>query len=221
MSALSPHRRALPYFRGAKATYGRASATAVSGRWQLPHTTIETVAPIRDDPAFAVALSTGEVAIINYYAPVIIFPPAARGVSHPHLNVSDGTKMYSISGSVPQPKGSGPITGSTPYTNWRPPCPPHHPLILLRLLHSRLSCPRRRPHRRRDPPCAGPPPTARFGRCIHVSNRNMGAPETPSRSENVGQGPGEKLQLVTQVFTELNQIRGVHRGSLVERTMSI
>jgi hypothetical protein len=34
------------------------------------------------------------------------------------------------------------------------------------------------------------------------------------------QGPGEKLQLVTQVFTELNQIRGA-LVQLVERTTSI
>ncbi|KAJ7883466.1 hypothetical protein B0H14DRAFT_1428494 [Mycena olivaceomarginata] len=158
----------------------------------------------------------------NNDTPVTTFPPPARGVSHPHLNVNDGTRVYSIAGSIPQPKGSGPITGSTPYTNWRPPCPPHYPLILLRLLHSRLSCPRRRPRRRRDPPRAGPPPTSRFGRCIHVSNRSMGAPgNSITTFENVGQGPGEKLQLATQVFTELNQIRGVHRCSLVERTMSI
>jgi hypothetical protein len=38
--------------------------------------------------------------------------------------------------------------------------------------------------------------------------------------ENVEQGPGEKLQLVTQVFTELNQIRGA-LVQLVERTTSI
>jgi hypothetical protein len=80
------------------------------------------------EPVFAVVLSTGEVAIMNYSsgdrciiptttspehynndAPVITFPPPARGVSHPHLNVSDGTRVYSIAGSIPQPKGSGPV----------------------------------------------------------------------------------------------------------------
>jgi hypothetical protein len=81
-----------------------------------------------NDPAFAVALSTGEVAITNHSSgdrciiptttspehynnnvPVKTFPPSARGVSHPHLNVSDGTRVYSIAGSIPQPMGSGPV----------------------------------------------------------------------------------------------------------------
>jgi hypothetical protein len=94
------------------------------------------------------------------------------------------------------------ITGSTPYelasTLPSPPSPDSPPSPLF-------------------PPIL-PPPTARFGRCIHVSNRRTG--NSITIFQNVGQGPGEKL-LVMQVFTELNQIRGVHRCSLVERTMSI
>ncbi|KAJ7797930.1 hypothetical protein B0H14DRAFT_45761 [Mycena olivaceomarginata] len=166
---------------------------------------VEAVPSGGNDPAFAVPFSTGEVAIMNYSsgdrriiptttspehynndAPVITFPPPARGVSHPDLN----------------PKGSGPITGSTPYelasTLPSPPSPDSPPSPSF-------------------PPIL-PPPTARFGRCIHVSNRRTG--NSITIFENVGQGPGEKL-LVMQVFMELNQIRGVHRCSLVERTMSI
>jgi len=65
---------------------------------------IDTVASHGDSPAFAAALSTGAVAVMNYgsgngriistefhgktfdqSAPVITFPPPAGGVSHPHM----------------------------------------------------------------------------------------------------------------------------------------
>jgi hypothetical protein len=77
------------------------------------------------DPVFAVALSTGEVAIMNYSrgdrgiiptttspehfnndAPVITFPVPACGVSHPHLSMTEETRVYPITGSIS--KGSGP-----------------------------------------------------------------------------------------------------------------
>ncbi|KAJ7883506.1 hypothetical protein B0H14DRAFT_3432961 [Mycena olivaceomarginata] len=182
------------------------------------------------DPAFSVALSTGEVAIMNYSrrdrgiiptttspehfnndAPGITFPVPACGVSHPHLSMSEGTRVYSITGSTS--KGSGPthirISNNRPLHLTRIGVCLSKPSLLdshhlLRLHH---------------PPgavwaAAGifiPPPSARFNRYIYVSNCNTGV-QTPTAGsisifKNVGQGTPEK-KLVTQVFTGLNQIRG-------------
>lgn len=74
---------------------------------------VDTVPSEGDDPAFAVALSTGEVAIMNYSsgngriiptttspeefsndAPVITFPPPVGGVSHPHMALQHGTEIF-------------------------------------------------------------------------------------------------------------------------------
>ncbi|KAJ7883541.1 hypothetical protein B0H14DRAFT_3857363 [Mycena olivaceomarginata] len=60
-------------------------------------------------------------------------------------------------------------------------------------------------------------PSARFSRYIYVSTRDTGV-QTPAGDsiaifDHVGQGtPGEKLQLVTQVFTGLDQLRGMQFG---------
>lgn len=127
---------------------------------------VDTVSSGGDSPAFVLALSTGQVAVVNYNgangrvvptagaldfvddsAPVITFPPPAGGVSHPHqvvvyrnellvpdlvcwlvkneentlsntfrqgadtvwrLTQTGGPGEWKISGSLPQPKGSGP-----------------------------------------------------------------------------------------------------------------
>jgi hypothetical protein len=74
---------------------------------------VDTVPSDGADPAFAVALSTGEVAIMNYSSgngriiptttspeqfsddgPVITFPPPAGGVSHPHMALQHGTEIF-------------------------------------------------------------------------------------------------------------------------------
>ncbi|KAF8960657.1 Lactonase, 7-bladed beta-propeller-domain-containing protein [Flammula alnicola] len=109
---------------------------------------LDTVSSEGSSPAFAAALSTGSVAVMNYdtgngriipttsqesefvtSAPLITFPPPSGGVSHPHMalehedevlvpdlggdtiwrlkkNTTSGA--YFIQGSLPQPKGSGP-----------------------------------------------------------------------------------------------------------------
>ncbi|KAJ7878759.1 Lactonase, 7-bladed beta-propeller-domain-containing protein [Mycena olivaceomarginata] len=233
---------------------------------------VDTVPSGGDAPAFAVALSTGEVAIMNYSsgngrfiptttspdhfddssAPVITFPPPAGGVSHPHMalqhgtevfvpdlggdtiwrlspNVSEGAGVYSITGSIPQPKGSGPrhirISNNRLYTL--------HELASTLSVQAIPSAPNGTSSTistvsiiPANPPASAvwaaaeiliPPPSARFGQYIYVSNRNTGV-QTPTGDsiaifENVGQGtPGEKLQLVTQVFTGLDQIRGMQFG---------
>lgn len=73
---------------------------------------LDTVASDGDSPAFAVALSTGSVAVMNYNtgngriiptsahgtqfnasAPVITFPPPVGGVSHPHMALELGDEV--------------------------------------------------------------------------------------------------------------------------------
>ncbi|KAJ6598372.1 Lactonase, 7-bladed beta-propeller-domain-containing protein [Mycena vulgaris] len=231
---------------------------------------VDTVPSGGDAPAFAVALSTGEVAIMNYSsgngriiptttspeefsndAPVITFPPPVGGVSHPHMAVQHGTEIfvpdlggdtiwrltpsgaageYSITGSIPQPTGSGPrhiaISNDRLYTL--------HELASTLSVQAIPSAPNGTapvismasiiPA---NPPAGAvwaaaeiliPPPSARFSKqYIYVSNRNTGvqAPAGDSIAifENVAQGtPKERLQLVTQVFTGLDQIRGMEFG---------
>ncbi|KAJ7149021.1 Lactonase, 7-bladed beta-propeller-domain-containing protein [Mycena crocata] len=231
---------------------------------------VDTVPSDGDDPAFAVALSTGEVAIMNYSsgngriiptttspdhfnndAPVITFPPPAGGVSHPHMAVqhgrevfvpdlggdtiwrltpSGGPGVYSITGSIPQPKGSGPrhirISNNRLYTlhelasTLSVQAIPSAPNGTSPVISTASIIPA-------NPPAGAvwaageiliPPPSARFPRqYIYVSNRNTGvqapAGDSVAIFENVDQGtPKERLQLVTQVFTGLDQIRGMEFG---------
>ncbi|KAK7052190.1 putative isomerase YbhE [Favolaschia claudopus] len=230
---------------------------------------VDTTPSGGDSPAFAVALSTGEVAIMNYSsgngrivpttsdaqhfspnAPVITFPPPAGGVSHPHMAVQHGTEIfvpdlgadkiwrlspsgtagaYSITGSIPQPQGSGPrhmrISNDRLYTlhelasTLTVQAIPAAPNGTSTIISSASIIPA-------NPPATAvwaaaeiliPPPSARFGHYIYVSNRNTGV-QTPAGDsiaifENVEQGtPKERLQLVTQVFTGLDQIRGMEFG---------
>ncbi|KAF7369139.1 putative isomerase YbhE [Mycena venus] len=217
-------------------------------------TAVDTVPSDGDDPAFAVALSTGEVAIMNYSIPtppVITFPPPAGGVSHPHMALQHGTEVfvpdlggdtiwrlsssggpgvYSITGSIPQPQGSGPrhirISNDRLYTlhelasTLSVQAIPAAPNGTSPTISSVSIIPA-------NPPAGAvwaaaeiliPPPSARFpSQYIYVSNRNTGV-QTPTGDsiaifENVDQGtPKERLQLVTQVFTGLDQIRGMEFG---------
>jgi len=231
---------------------------------------VDTVPSDGDDPAFAVALSTGEVAIMNYSsgngriiptttspeefssdAPVITFPPPVGGVSHPHMALQHGTEIfvpdlggdtiwrlspsgkkgvYSITGSIPQPQGSGPrhirISDDRLYTlhelasTLTVQAIPSAPNGTSTIISSASIIPA-------NPPASAvwaaaeimiPPPSLRFPKqYIYVSNRNTGV-QTPTGDsvaifENLDQGtPRERLQLVKQVFTGLDQIRGMQFG---------
>ncbi|KAJ7197006.1 Lactonase, 7-bladed beta-propeller-domain-containing protein [Mycena pura] len=228
---------------------------------------VDTVPSGGADPAFAVALSTGEVAIMNYSsgngriiptttspeefgndAPVITFPPPVGGVSHPHMalqhekeifvpdlggdkiwRLSRESGAYSITGQIPQPTGSGPrhirISNGRLYTLHELASTltvqpiPSSPNGTSTIISTASIIP------------ANPPPTAvwaaaeilipplskRFGEYIYVSNRNTGV-QTPTGDsvaifENLEQGtPRERLHLVRQVFTGLDQIRGMEFG---------
>ncbi|KAJ7176736.1 Lactonase, 7-bladed beta-propeller-domain-containing protein [Mycena filopes] len=233
---------------------------------------VDTVPSDGDAPAFAVALSTGEVAIMNYSsgngriiptttspehfdnsAPVITFPPpvVAGGVSHPHMALEHGKEVfvpdlggdmvwrlsrtggpgvYGITGSIPQPQGSGPrhirISNDRLYvlhelaSTLTVQAIPTAPNGTSSIIASASIIPA-------NPPAGAvwaaaeiliPPPSTLFPKqYIYVSNRNTGvqAPAGDSIAifENVGQGTRmERLQLVAQVFTGLDQIRGMEFG---------
>ncbi|KAF8954803.1 Lactonase, 7-bladed beta-propeller-domain-containing protein [Flammula alnicola] len=222
-------------------------------------------------PAFATALSTGSVAVMNYgtgngriipttsqksefvtSAPLITFPPPSGGVSHPHMalehedevlvpdlggdtiwrlkeNTTSGA--YFIQGSLPQPKGSGPR--HIAIFNDR--------LFTVHELASTLSVQTIPPQPNGtsttfatvsiippNPPAGAlwagaevliPAPTAKFPvPYIYVSNRNKGSQTARGDSiaifEHVNQGkPNEGLVLVKQVFTGLDQVRGMEFGN--------
>ncbi|KAJ7220583.1 Lactonase, 7-bladed beta-propeller-domain-containing protein [Mycena pura] len=206
---------------------------------------VDTVHSGDADPAFAVALSTGEVAIMNYStgngriipttnspeefgddAPVITFPPPVGGVSHPHMALQHEKEIfrcresgaYSITGQIPQPTGSGPrhirISNGRLYTLHELASTltvqpiPSSPNGTSTIISTASIIPA---------PTAVwaaaeiliPPPSKRFGEYIYVSNRNTGI----AIFENLDQGtPRERLQLVRQVFTGLDQIRGMEFG---------
>ncbi|KAJ7678065.1 Lactonase, 7-bladed beta-propeller-domain-containing protein [Mycena polygramma] len=231
---------------------------------------VTTVPSDGDDPAFAVALSTGEVAIMNYSsgngriiptttdpehfddaAPVITFPPPAGGVSHPHMALEHGKEVfisdlgadmiwrlssngtagdYAITGSIPQPQGSGPrhirISNDRLYTlhelasTLTVQAIPTAPNGTSSIISSASIIPANAPANAVW--AAGeiliPAQSAQFpSQYIYVSNRNTGV-QTPTGDsiaifENVDQGTAtEHLQLVTQVFTGLDQIRGMQFG---------
>ncbi|KAF9481731.1 putative isomerase YbhE [Pholiota conissans] len=232
---------------------------------------IDTIASDGSSPAFATALSTGSVAVMNYgtgngriipttsqesefvtTAPVITFPPPVGGVSHPHmalehedevlvpdlggdtiwrLKVNKTTGAFFIQGSLPQPKGSGPR--HIAFFNDR--------LFAVHELASTLSVQTLPPQPNGTStifdtvsiipsgPAPGalwagaevliPAPTKAFPTpYIYVSNRNTGT-QTPTGDsiaifEHVNQGkPNEGLRLVRQVFTGLDQIRGMEFGN--------
>ncbi|KAJ7719082.1 hypothetical protein DFH07DRAFT_872351 [Mycena maculata] len=208
-------------------------------------TAVDTVPSDGDDPAFAAALSTGEVAIMNYSsgngriiptttspelfsndAPVITFPPRPGNVSHPHMALQHGTEVF-----VPDlPLASGPrhirISDDRLYilhelsSTLTVQAIPAAPNGTSTIISTASIIP--------DERAPGalwaaaeimiPPPSARFpSQYIYVSNRNTGV-QTPVGDsvaifENLDQGtPRERLQLVKQVFTGLDQIRGMQFG---------
>ncbi|KAJ7318965.1 hypothetical protein DFH08DRAFT_1035388 [Mycena albidolilacea] len=128
----------------------------------------------------------------RYLAPISPFPHS-HGLYKQNKALSS-PRLYSITGSIPQPKGSGsrhirisdesiPIApnGTSPTAN------PRRRLAAAETLT----------------------PSVRFSRYIYVSTRDTGV-QTPAGDsiaifENVGQGtPEEKLQLVTRVFAGLD-----------------
>ncbi|KAJ3513530.1 hypothetical protein NLJ89_g2895 [Agrocybe chaxingu] len=251
---------------------GAVQSFSVSSTGELSQA-IDTVSSGGDSPAFATALSTGAVAVVNYFggngriiptsnsvrfdntAPIITFPiiNGPETVSHPHMVLEHRDEVlvpdlgqdtiwrlkkgasgeYAIQGSIPQPKGSGPR--HIAIFNDR--------LFTLHELSSTLSVQSipRAPNGTvttfatssiipPNPPAGAvfqaaeiliPKPTKRFPKpYIYVSNRNT-APGTQTAQgdsiaifEHVNRGKlNEGLVLVKQVFTGLNQIRGMEFGN--------
>lgn len=219
-----------------------------------------------DSPAFTVALTTGEVAVMNYgsgngriipavgpllidSAPNITFTPPPNGVSHPHMTLAFGNELfipdlgadtiwrlgrdgllghYKVHGALPQPQGSGPrhiaIYGDRLFTlhelasTLTVQTIPSDPNTASPLIASVSIIPS-------DVPAGSkwaaaeiliPEPCDEFPTpYIYVSNRNTGTGLDPRGDTiaifehvNVGQ-PNEGLQLVKQVYTGLEQIRGM------------
>ncbi|KAJ7810470.1 hypothetical protein B0H13DRAFT_2243446 [Mycena leptocephala] len=197
-------------------------------------------------PAFCGALSTGQVAIMNYGAGngeiiptihggtkfdnstsvLLTFPPPVDGItgmSNPHMALEYGKRFlflicekfsyspaylqlgrvknlahrqdgrtgnFSIHGQIEQPLGSGPrhMASSHP-----PRGPPHG---------RHLRC-------RRDSP---PPPTRRFpSSYVYASNRFVSGTQDP-RGDTIAIFDPRDLRLVRQVYTGLEQIRGMEIG---------
>ncbi|KXN85626.1 hypothetical protein AN958_10963 [Leucoagaricus sp. SymC.cos] len=217
-----------------------------------------------DNPAFAVALSTGQVVVMNYNtgdgriipttspttfnkdSPVITFPKAPDTQSHPHMVLehsneilgqdtiwrltSDSSNNWVISGSIPSKAGSGPRhmaiyedrlfvlheLSSTLTVQEMPQAPNGTSVVVSDVS---IIPP--------DPPvgatfAAGeillPEPTEKFPEpYIYVSNRNTGVQDPRGDSiaiyQLVNKGTtDEKLELVNQVYTGLDQIRGMEFG---------
>ncbi|KAF8991043.1 Lactonase, 7-bladed beta-propeller-domain-containing protein [Cyathus striatus] len=231
---------------------------------------IETISSGGGNPAFAVALSTGQVAIMNYKsgdgriipttsspehfsdsAPLITFPKLASGVSHPHMALEHGNEVlvpdlggdmvwrliqngppgtFKIQGSIPQPSGSGPrhiaIYGdrlftlhelSSTLTVQAIPAAPNGTSTIL--ANVSILPP--------NPPAGAkfaageiliPSPTVKFPTpYIYVSNRNTGTQDPRGDSiaifEHVNKGTAnEGLKLVNQVYTGIDQVRGMEFG---------
>jgi len=256
---------------------GALQSFSVAPNGTLSHA-VDTVASDGDSPAFAVPLSYGPVAIMNYSsgngrvipttatspehfdgenAGVITFPTVAGGVSHPHMALEHGNEIlvpdlggdtiwrlvengspgnWKIQGSIPQPQGSGPRhiaiyderlfvlheLAST-LTVQRIPAAPNGTSSLI--ANVSIIPP--------DPPAGAafaaaeiliPPPTEAFPiPYIYVSNRNTGTQDPRGDSiaifEHVNQGtPKEGLNLVAQVYTGLDQVRGMEFSAYDEKT---
>lgn len=231
---------------------------------------LSTVPSGGDSPAFAVALSTGEVAVVNYAggngriiptvppgllfvdeAPIITFPAPENGVSHPHMALEYGEEVfvpdlgadtiwrlargspfdnYRIWGSIPQPKGSGPRhiaiyenrlytlheLASTLSVQKIPEPPNGTSSIIASVSITPLDAPPGAIFAAAE--ILIPPPSVHFPiPYIYVSNRNKGVVDprgdTIAIFEHITDGrSGEGLQLVQQVYTGLNQIRGMEFG---------
>ncbi|KAF5353940.1 hypothetical protein D9756_007155 [Leucocoprinus leucothites] len=222
-----------------------------------------------NNPAFAVALSTGAVAAMNYNtgngrvipttnsgltfgqnSPMITFPKPNGPVSHPHMVLEHGSEIlvsdlgqdviwrlapdssnnYAVQGSIPSKAKSGPRHMaihddrlfvlhelSSTLTVQEIPAAPNGTSTILSDVS--IAPP--------DPPsgaafAAGeiliPEPTENFPEpYIYTSNRNTGVQDSRGDSiaifELVNKGTAnETLQLVNQVYTGLDQIRGMEFG---------
>ncbi|KAF8154719.1 Lactonase, 7-bladed beta-propeller-domain-containing protein [Crassisporium funariophilum] len=266
--SLNPTNRSLLYATNENSP-GALQSFGVNAKGGLS-SVLDTVASGGDLPAFATALSTGEVAVMNYNSgngrilsttsmgskfnqgsPTISFPKPAQTISHPHMalehngevlvpdlggdmiwRLKSGSGGYKIQGSIPQPKGSGPRhiavfndrlftiheLASTLSVQNIPPAPNG---TVTTFASVSIIPP--------NPPAGAvyaaaeiliPAPCAQFPTpYIYVSNRNTGtqAPAGDSIAifEHVNQGSAnEGLKLVNQVFTGLDQIRGMEFGNL-------
>ncbi|KAF9042829.1 putative isomerase YbhE [Hymenopellis radicata] len=227
---------------------------------------IDTAPTGGDSPAFAVALSTGQVVGMNYgsgngvilpttstpldfdtSSPVITFPPPAGGVSHPHMALEYGREIlvpdlgadtiwrlvedgspgaWKIAGSIGQPTGSGPRhiavhddllytlheLSSTLTIQAIPVLGTSNTSALL--ANVSIIPP--------DPPAGAsygagellmPAPNEAFPtRYIYASNRNIGTTDERGDSIAVYEYTGGKLNLIAQVYTGLDQVRGMEFG---------
>ncbi|KAI0046974.1 putative isomerase YbhE [Auriscalpium vulgare] len=214
-----------------------------------------------NSPAYAAALSSGQVAVMNYDSgnglivpttdalgfssaeSLITFPAS---VSHPHMAlqheaevlvpdlgadtiwrlVEDGSPgVWKIQGQIPQPTGSGPrhiaIFNGTLYTVHElastltaqplPAAPNGTSTISTQL----STVP---PNNLTAPMWAAaeiaiPPPTAAFPVAyVYVSNRNTGS-TTDARGDTIAIfKTSPELELVAQVYTGLQQVRGMQVG---------
>ncbi|KAG7440486.1 putative isomerase YbhE [Guyanagaster necrorhizus] len=229
-------------------------------------TTVDTVPTDGDSPAFAVALSTGQVAAMNYgsgngriipttstpldfdnTASVISFPTPSGGVSHPHMALEYGSEVlvpdlgrdqiwrlrengsagnWKIAGSIAQPAGSGPrhiaVEGDLLFT--------------LHELSSTLTV-QKIPLLDTTETAAllanvsiippDPPVNASFAAAellipktsikfpvqyIYASNRNVGEIDERGDAIAIFQYVAGKLELITHVYTGLDQVRGMEFG---------
>ncbi|KAF9450821.1 putative isomerase YbhE [Macrolepiota fuliginosa MF-IS2] len=231
----------------------------------------DTITTGGDSPAFAAALSTGQVGVMNYNTgdgriipitdsplrfnndtPVITFPRPAGAVSHPHMVLEHGNEVFipdlgqdkiwrlaksatdptsfEIQGEIPQPAGSGPrhiaihddrlFTIHELSSTLTVQAIPSAPNGTSSIISSVSIIPS-------DPPqgasyAAGevliPEPTELFPQpYIYASNRNVGVQDSRGDSIAIFElvnkgGPDEKLQLINQVYTGLDQIRGMEFG---------
>lgn len=249
---------------------GTLQSFAIDAEQGSLSTAISTVSTGGDGPAFAAALSTGEVAVFNYgsgdgriiptstsplhfdhnSAPVIAFPkPSPKCHSHPHHAVEHNGKVYiadlglnkiwrlkravpghfNIEGFIHQPDRSGP----------RRVVIRDDRLFILHELNSTLSV-----HALLNDGSASeaiftvstippdPPANSSFAAAeilvstptplfpvsyIYISNRNVNVQDTRGDTiaifEHVNcEKADERLELVNQVYTGLNQPRGMMIG---------
>ncbi|KXN82926.1 hypothetical protein AN958_02009 [Leucoagaricus sp. SymC.cos] len=234
----------------------------------------DTIETEGDLPAFTVALSTGQVGVMNYgtgngrfvstdrsaltfdnSAPLITFPIKSGTVSHPHMILQHDNEVFvpdlgqdtiwrlaqdpqnaasfKIQGSIPHPAGSGPrhiaIFEDRLYTL--------HELASTLTVQAIPTAPNGTstifsnvsiipPNQPAGASFAAaeiliPQPTKKFPTpYIYVSNRNTGTQLDPRGDaiaifELLDKGKKtERLQLITHVFTGLDQIRGMEFGPL-------
>ncbi|KAE9390085.1 putative isomerase YbhE [Gymnopus androsaceus JB14] len=218
----------------------------------------DTVSSGGDGPAFTAALSTGQVAIMDYNsgtgriipadtttnltfhndsAPVITFPPPDEvivpdlgGDKLWRLTQDGGAGDWSITGLIPQPLGSGPrhmkifddrifVIHELASTLTVQPIPAA-PNGTSTIIDSKSILPSGLPvgAAMAAAEILIPNPTSKFPiPYIYVSNRNTGVQDPRGDAiaifQHVNAGkPNEGLEKITEVFTGLDQIRGMEIG---------